>query len=135
MKRALYSIENGRLICWMLVLVDIVLGGTAVFFPYFYAKIFHPELKNPPIDFIVRTGILWLVFAFFQFKGATSKDPKKWFFVIGIIRLMEVPADIIYGILAIGSPLLSRAMIWSAPVLNTIFGYFLFNLSKNLEPK
>ena len=108
MKKNLFTTKNGRLICWILVIVDIFLGGTAIFFPLLYSQIFHPELINPPIDFIVRTGVLWLIFALFQLIAAISKEPEKWFFLVGMIRLMEVPADIIYSILAIGSPPLSR---------------------------
>ena len=125
--------RNGRVACWMLVIVDIFLGGTAVFFPRLYAQLLHPELTSPPVDFIVRTGILWLVFMVFQLIAANSKDPVRWFFLVGVIRLMEVPADIAYGILAIGSPLMSRLMILGAPVLNSIFGIFLVMLSKRLE--
>lgn len=133
MEYKLLTEKNGRLACFMLVIVDIFLGGAAVFFPYMYAEMLHPELADPPIDFIVRTGILWLVFALFQGIAATRKEPKNWFFLVGCIRLMEVPADIIYGALAIGATFTTRLMIWGAPVLNSFFGLYLYFLSKNLE--
>jgi len=123
----------GKIVCMVLVVVDLVLGGTAVFFPYSYAEIFHPGLTTPPIDFIVRTGILWLGFAFFQGVAAFSKNPQRWFFVVSILRLMDVPADIIYGILAMGATMISRIMIWSAPLLNTLFGLYLLTLSQRLK--
>jgi len=128
----LFSEKNGRLACLMLVFVDLFLGGSAVFFPYFYSELLHPGLANPPIDFIMRTGILWLVFAFFQFMAVISKNPRNWFLIVAVVRLMDVPADIIYGIMALGATLISRLMILSAPLLNTIFGIYLYKLFKKL---
>lgn len=61
----LFSKRNGRITCWILVIVDIILGGTAVFLPDFYVSFLHPELIDPPYDFIARTGTLWLVFLVF----------------------------------------------------------------------
>ena len=133
MTQNLYTIKNGRIVCWILVVVDIFLGGSATFFPLLYSQMLHPELTNPPIDFIMRTGVIWLVFAFFQFMAAISKNPKKWFLVVACVRLMDVPADIIYGIFAIGSTFLNHLMIFSAPILNTIFGIYLYKLYKKLE--
>ncbi len=125
--------KNGRIVCLMLVIVDIFLGGSAVFFPYFYSQMLHPGVANPPIDFIMRTGILWLVFAFFQFMAVISKNPKNWFLVVAAIRLMDVPADIIYGIYAIGATITSRLMILGAPLMNTIFGVYLYKLFNSLS--
>ena len=133
MSEKLFTEKNGRMVCLILVFVDIFLGGSAVFFPYFYSELIHPELTNPPIDFIMRTGILWLVFAFFQFMAVISKNPRKWFLVVAAVRLMDVPADIVYGILAIGATLISRLMILSAPIINTICGIYLYKLFKKLD--
>jgi hypothetical protein len=133
MSEKLFTEKNGRIICLMLVVIDIFLGGSAVFLPYFYSQLIHPDLNNPPIDFIMRTGVLWLVFAFFQLMAVISKKPRKWFLVVAAVRLMDVPADIIYGITAIGATLFSRLMIFSAPVINTIFGIYLYKLYNLLE--
>ncbi len=130
----LFSVPSGRFICWVLVGVDIYLGGLATFFPQNYASIFHPNLASPPVDFIVRTGILWLMFLVFQLCGALSKDPRKWFFAVGLIRLMEVPADLVYSQLALGATDFSRFLIIGAPVLNGIIGVLLlliFHRTKN----
>ncbi len=132
MSKSILTEKNGRIMCWALTIFDIFLGGVTVFFPLLYSEIIHPELVDPRVDLIVRTGILWLVFAFFQFMAATRKDPEKWFFGVGIIRLMEVPADIIYGSIAIGATLFSRLLIFIAPVSNALMGIFLFLLSKKL---
>ena len=98
MKLNLYTKKNGRIVCWILVIVDIFLGGIAVFYPLFYAEILHPQLENPPVDFIVRTGVLWLIFAVFQLIAATSKEPEKWFFH------RQAPAPFLLNILGIQDP-------------------------------
>ncbi len=133
MTEKLFTEKNGRFICLILVIVDLFLGGSSVFFPYFYSELLHPELTNPPIDFIMRTGVLWLVFAFFQFMALISKNPRNWFLIVAAVRLMDVPADVVYGIMAMGATLISRLMILSAPVINTICGIFLYKLFKKLE--
>ena len=81
----------------------------------------------------MRTGTLWLVFAFFQFMAVISKKPKSWFLVVAAVRLMDVPADIIYGIFAIGATITSRLMILGAPIMNTIFGIYLYKLFRSLS--
>lgn len=124
----------GRLVCVALVGVDVVLGGIATFVPAQWAALFHPELPaaDIPVDFIVRTGVLWLAFLVFQAIAASVKHPRQWFFAVGLIRLMEVPADVIYSALARGATLTSRLMILSAPVLNAIFGTYLLLLARRL---
>jgi len=131
------SPATGRKLCWFLVLVDVILGGLAVFFPNNYALIFHPRLSDPPIDFIVRTGVLWLIFIVFQVLGAISppEKVKRWQFVVAVVRLMEVQADVVYGILAIGATPFSRFLILSAPIMNTIFGLLLLRIQKEFEEK
>ena len=133
MEKTLLTEKNGRLLCWTLTIFDIFLGGITVFFPLLYSQVIHPELSDPPVDIIMRTGVLWLIFAFFQFMAATSKEPEKWFFAVGIIRLMEVPADILYGTLAIGATAFSRCLIFIAPISNAIMGIFLYKLSEKLK--
>ncbi|MHA1293462.1 MAG: hypothetical protein ACTSQJ_12430 [Promethearchaeota archaeon] len=133
MKKLESSVKYGQIICGILFIFDIILGGIAVFFPYYYAQIFHQNLSNPPIDFIVRTGILWIVFAFFQLMAVIIKEHEKWFFLVGLIRLMEVPADIAYGLLAEGAILTSKLMILAAPIINTIIGIYLLLLSEKIK--
>ncbi len=133
MHKSLLNEKNGRILCWVLTIFDLFLGGVTVFFPQLYCQIIHPELLNPPIDILIRTGILWLGFAFFQFIAATSKEPEKWFLVVACIRLMDVPADIVYGLFAIGATAFSQFLIFIAPISNTIMGIFLYKLSEKIK--
>ena len=127
--------RTGRAICWLLVLLDLVLGVGTVLFPLRYFSLFHPELpaSEAPVDLIVRTGILWLMFCAIQLCGALSRAPAKWFFAIALIRLIEVPADLAYGIAAQGATTLSRAMILSAPPFNAVVGILLLTISRRLS--
>ena len=111
-------------LCLGLGLFDVLLGATAVFFPRAYAELFHPHLANPPIDFIARTGCLWLFFATVEF-FAFYKKTALWFFAVGLLRLLDVPADLVYGTLAAGASALSRAAIFFAPPFNLAAGLYL----------
>lgn len=113
-------------ICLGLGLFDTLLGGMATISPDTYASIFHPYLADPPKDFIVRTGIIWLFFAASEITAFISRRPERFFFLVGMLRLMDVPADLAYGTLAEGASLFSRIAIYSAPIFNLLSGlYFL----------
>ncbi|MBD3351101.1 MAG: hypothetical protein GF364_06410 [Candidatus Lokiarchaeota archaeon] len=131
----LFNVKNGRIACAILVIVDVILGGCAVFFSEFYAAIFHPNLpaSEIPTDYIIRTGVLWLVFLLFQLIATFSRRSDRWFFVVAAVRLMDVPADIVYGILARGATVFSRFLILSAPILNILFGLFLLKIVRGIE--
>ncbi len=125
-----------RGLCLGLGVFDLGLGGLAAFSPKRYAALLHPEREEPlPRDFIVRTGVLWLFFALAELTAATrigKKSLGRWFFLVGALRLMDVPADLAYGKLAAGSPPTARAAIWSAPAFNLLAGAFLCRLSRRL---
>ncbi|HSA58445.1 MAG TPA: hypothetical protein VLJ37_02015, partial [bacterium] len=109
------------LLCLVLGIFDLALGGTALFSPQTYADLFHPNLADPQIDLIARTGCLWLFFAAVELFAFYKKTPL-WFFAVGLLRLLDVPADLVYGTLAAGASPLSRAAIFLAPVFNLVSG-------------
>ncbi len=127
--------RTGRAICWLLAIFDLALGVTATFFPAVYCALLHPDLPAPdnPQDFVVRTGVLWLAFCVLQLCGALSRSPAKWFFCIAMLRLMEGPADVAYGILARGASLLSHTLILSAPFANGLVGTMLLIISRRIR--
>ncbi len=125
-----------RLLCACLAIFDLVLGGGSIIFPRAYAELFHPELADPPIDLIVRTGFIWLFFCLAQTIAATRKRQGaqvRWFFIVGLLRLMDVPADLAYGVLAQGAPWLSKAALLSAPPINFAMGAYLVYMSDQLR--
>lgn len=129
---SLLTEKTGRIICWGLVLIDSVLGTITTFFPQLYCALLHPRVVagDCATDLIVRTGIVWLMFMVFQLCAALSRNPETWFFSIGLIRLMEVPADLAYGVLAQGATLGSRVLILSASICNSIFGILLVAIAR-----
>jgi hypothetical protein len=122
----------GRGICWVLAAIDAALGAGATFFPATYLAVVHPGLAAPqyPYDWVVRTGILWLAFFVLELAGALSAAPAKWFFCVALLRLMEVPADVAYGLLARGSTEASRLLILAAPAGNAVAGAALLMVSR-----
>jgi hypothetical protein len=131
-KLSLYA----RVLCFNLAVFDLFLGGGTILFPKSYAALFHPLLADPPLDFIVRTGVIWLFFCFAQsvaFTRKTTEARVKWFFIVGILRLMDVPADFAYATLSQGATFLSRAALYSAPPINLAMGIFLVYTSSKLR--
>jgi hypothetical protein len=127
----------GRTVCWGLAGIDAVLGSTAALFPETYLALIHPGLPpgELPADWVVRTGVLWLIFMVFELSGALSPSPAKWFFCVAMLRWMEVPADLAYGLLARGATLWSRLAIFTAPVVNGFAGAVLFVTYRRLSGK
>jgi hypothetical protein len=126
----LVSESWGRRICWVLAGIDAVLGAAAVLLPGTYLAIMHPHLPaaERPEDWVVRTGILWLAFMMFEVRAATAADPMRWFFAVALLRIMEVPADVSYGLLAQGASSASRFAIFAAVLGNALAGTFLLML-------
>lgn len=125
----------GVWMCWGLCVFDLVLGSTATFLPGLYLDIFHPHLETPQVELIRRTGMLWLAFSAIALRAATAAPESRasWFLVLGVIRLMEVPADVLYAAAASGTALVSRLLIWSAPPLNLAIGGTLYYLARRLR--
>lgn len=111
-------------ICIALSIFDFALGGVAVWQPKLYARIFHPGLADVPVDFIARTGMTWLFFGVVEAIAAWKRKPL-WFFAVGLLRLMDVPADVAYATLARGASLMSRSAIFFAPLFNLAVGIYL----------
>jgi len=113
-----------RRLCWLLAAIDLELGIVATLFPAAYLAFVHPGLPaaEHPYDWVVRTGVLWLVYLVLEVTAALSAAPARWFFCVAILRLMEVPADLAYAALARGASPLSTAVILAAPLLNALAG-------------
>ena len=124
------------MVCLGLAVFDLILGGGSVLYPRVYAALFHPYLAEPPVDFIVRTGFVWLFFCLAQTIAGTRRKVEaqvRWFFIVGLLRLMDVPADLAYAHLALGAHWLSRAALYSAPLINATLGGYLVYVSFRLK--
>lgn len=128
------AVSVGVLICWGLCIFDLVLGSSAAIWTSLYLDIFHPYLETPQVELVQRTGMLWLAFSAIALRAATAAPARRasWFLVLGVLRLMEVPADVLYAARASGAAWFSVLLIWSAPPLNLGLGGYLYYLSRRL---
>jgi len=111
----------------MLVVIDLVLGPVAVFFPPFYMRIIHPySPPDTPVFLLQRAGMVWFGYlvvqtiAFFRYT-----DLPEWVLVVGVSRLIEVPADALYVSIATGFGWFGRFGLIVAPTFNLIAGLLL----------
>ena len=127
-------IADGKLVAWALCCFDIALGGACLVWPSLYALVIHPRLADPQLDLIQRTGMLWLMYTGIAGFAATRGEAQRgrWFFVLGVIRLIEVPTDLLYGVVARGAVWYSRVLLFGAPAINLAAGLFLIALTREL---
>ncbi len=127
------DIKYTRLITGPLALFDIFLGLFALLMPVSYMALMHSPSLTSSYFMLQRTAMIWLFFAVVQ--SVAFVYPKRFsilVFLVGMFRLMEVPADIVYY-LTTGHTFYGQ-MIILAPLLNTIVGsvliYFWLNRDK-----
>ena len=129
------KIADGKLLAWALCSFDIALSSTCLIAPWVYVRIFHPRLAAPQFDLIERTGMLWLMYAVVAGLAATRGETHRgrWFFALAVLRLVEVPTDLLYAHEALGAAWYSRALLVMAPLINLAAGVFFLALSRALE--
>lgn len=106
-----------------LALFDLVLGGVATLAPDTYMALIHPYHEGSISPLLTRTGVLWLVFCGVQ--GIAALDPAErpgWVFAAGVLRLMDVPADPVYGLASHDLGWLGTLGLTSAPLFNLASG-------------
>jgi hypothetical protein len=128
-------IADGKVLAWALCGLDVVLGTVCLFWPRVFAFFFHPYLATPQLDLIQRTGMLWLAYAAVAGLAATRGEQHRgrWFAAVGVLRLIEVPTDLVYAATASGAAWYSRAMLVAAPAVNLAAGLFLVTLARELS--
>jgi dihydroflavonol-4-reductase len=124
------GLRRGRPLLIGLALFDVVLGGTAVLLPSYYIDLLHPEwvVVHPqsPTYWLVRMGMLWLFFA--AVEGVAAIRPACWpllVLIVGVLRLMDVPADLLYFAHADDLGALGRFGLLFAPAFNLCAGLYL----------
>ncbi|MBI4361950.1 MAG: hypothetical protein HY558_02120 [Euryarchaeota archaeon] len=129
------SPSMARVICGALAILDVGLGGGALLAPGLYMGMVHPEAPGDPVYLLRRTGALWLMFALFQ-AIAFLRGPREpgWFLGVGVLRLVEVPADMVYLATAPGLSLFGTLAIGGAPPLNLLVGLLLVSAGRKNNP-
>jgi hypothetical protein len=126
----------GQAKTWLfgLALFDLVLGVSAAFVPRLYLAAMHPHFTelhaNGPTYLVSRTGVLWLFFAAVEVLGARAHASERapWVLAVGILRLMDVPADLFYLLRADDLGWLGRASLAFSPAFNLTMGIFLLGV-------
>jgi len=109
-----------------LVILDIVLSVTAIFFPEAWFRIFHGAPYVDPQGLLKRTGALWVAFTLLQAIALFRWEKEPWWLVlIAGVRLTELFSDWTY--IYVSQSLTTRGWLglFIAPPGNLIFGLFL----------
>ncbi|MFB6351843.1 MAG: hypothetical protein ABEN55_04965, partial [Bradymonadaceae bacterium] len=118
-------LEGARPPLAALAIFDLGLGVTATFLPETFVSIMHPGADSGAGLLVSRTGMLWLVFSAVQ--GIAALDPAErpeWVMGAGVLRLMDVPADLTYLLTTDGLGWLGRTGLMSSPIFNAATGAF-----------
>jgi hypothetical protein len=121
-------------LCWALFLFDLALGGVAAIWPDLYLRVLHPALDVPQLELVRRTGMLWLAFSAVALRAATATPAARghWFLVLAVVRLLDVPADVVYALTMTGATTLGRLLVLAAVPVNLGLGVYFYRQSRRL---
>lgn len=124
-------------LCWALVLFDLALGGVAAVWPELYLRVMHPETDVVQLELVRRTGMLWLAFAAVALCAATVAPERRghWFLILAVVRLLDVPADVMYAVTMTGATTLSLLLVLAAVPANLGLGLYFYLVSRRLQPR
>jgi len=122
----------GRTRLWLagLALLDLWLGTRAAFFPQAYVDDVHARFfalhPSGPTYWVVRLGFVWLFFCAVEALAALAPRRRVLLvLIVGALRLMEVPADVAYGIAADDLGRFGRIGLVVSPIFNGLVGAYL----------
>jgi hypothetical protein len=107
-----------------LALFDLALGASALFGQDLYLSLMHPRFAGGPTYLLARTGAIWLGFAAAEAAAARWMRPEL-LLVVGALRLLDVPADLVYLARAGDLGAFGVATLIVSPVVNLALGLFL----------
>ncbi|MBI5367587.1 MAG: hypothetical protein HZA54_11160 [Planctomycetes bacterium] len=122
------TLDRTRRLTGPLALFDLCLGGAALLLPGLYLSLLHgPDLADA--EFLLRrTGALWLVFAAAEALAcAVPRRVPESVLAVAVLRLMDVPADLVYVFAAPSLTLLGRIGIAISPPINLVIGLLLLS--------
>ncbi|MDD5749021.1 MAG: hypothetical protein PHP64_08295 [Actinomycetota bacterium] len=124
--------KSARFLCAGLAILDVFLGGFALFAPGLTMRIFAPGRDTEDLPLLRRTGSIWFTFVLAQVWAAVNGTPRA-LRAVAVLRLQEVPADIIWRATGRGFGWFGKLGITSAPPFNLAAGLFLLRVAKRLE--
>lgn len=109
-----------------LVVLDIVLSTTCLFFPERWFQIFHNAPYIDPQGLLKRTGAVWVAFTLLQLVAFLRWEKAPWWLVlIAGVRLTELFSDWTYMSVAQSMTTMGKLGLFIAPPGNLVFGWFL----------
>lgn len=111
-----------------LVILDVVLSTTAVFFPDKWFMTFHGvHYDNLDVEGLIkRTGALWISFTLLQLLALFLWRKQPWWLVlIAGVRLTELFSDWVYIYVAHSMTTIGTIGLFISPPGNLAFGIFL----------
>ncbi len=109
-----------------LVILDIVLSVTAIFFPATWFMFIHGVEYWDPQGLLMRMGGVWIAFVFVQFIALIKWEKYPWLLVlVAGMRLTEIFSDWVYLHSAQNITMFGRLGLLIAPVSNLAFGFVL----------
>lgn len=119
-----------------LVVLDVVLSSTCLFFPTWWMKIMHGEVYADPMGMIKRVGAVWVAFTVFQAVALVSWQRRPyWLVLVAGIRWTEIFSDWFYWFFAEKLTWFGHAGLLVSPPANLLFGLLLLKWFNQLEKK
>lgn len=110
----------------LLVLLDLVLSATCIFFPEKWFLTFHDAPYVDPQGLLYRTGAVWVAFTLLQLIAFFRWEKEPWWLVlIAGVRLTELFSDWTYWYVADNMTTIGSIGLFIAPPGNLVFGWFL----------
>ncbi|HLG17613.1 MAG TPA: hypothetical protein VJH03_24430 [Blastocatellia bacterium] len=110
----------------LLVLIDLVLGPLATFWPRLFMKLIQPGAgPDEPVYLLQRAGTIWLGYLVVQIIAVfVYKRLPEWVFMVAFLRLVEVAADSLYVSkgASIGIGWFGTLGLIAAPAFNFVVG-------------
>ena len=106
-----------------LVILDLVLSSTCLFFPDKWFHIFHNAPYIDPQSLLKRTGAVWVAFTLLQLIAFFRWEKAPWWLIlIAGVRLTELFSDWTYMWLAQSMTTIGSIGLFIAPPGNLVFG-------------
>ena len=109
-----------------LVILDIILSITAIFFPTTWFMLMHGTAYVDPQGLLARTGALWAAFVLVQFIALIKWEKYPWLLIlVSGMRLTEIFSDWVYLHATQNITMFGRLGLLIAPLSNLAFGLVL----------
>jgi hypothetical protein len=122
-----------HLLLVFLVILDVVLAGTALLFPATWFRLFHAAPYVDPQALLARTGAVWAAFTLLQLLALLRwrKQPH-WLVLIAGVRLTELFSDWTYLLLCSSITWPGRLGFLVSPPANLLFAWILLRAWKRI---